>query len=69
MITLVGLIADFSMSGDGVECAFKDILVPLSHAIDRYEQRYDVALESVNRNVAPIDAATSKLSEINVSQV
>ena len=29
-------------------------------------KRYDVALESVNRNVAPIDAATSKLSEINV---
>jgi len=67
LTALVGLIADFSTTGDGVECAFKDILIALICAVNRYEQRYNVGLEPGNGNLAAIEVAASKLSELNVS--
>jgi len=67
LTALVGLIADFSSSGDGVECAFKDILIALTCAVNRYEQQYDIGLKPGNGNLAAIEVAASKLSELNVS--
>jgi len=67
LTALVGSIANFSAAGDGVECSFREILVALTCAVNRYEQQYDAALKPINGNVAAIEAATSKLSEIDVS--
>jgi len=67
LTSLVGLIADFFTDGDGVECAFKDIMIVMTHAVNRYEQKFDTTLQVVEGYGAAIEAAASKLSELNVS--